>query len=65
MTQVVETVSTQSPPIPPTPPVETRLIFDDDFRLIPLKGISSSELNPRKEFDEESLFKSKKKHIKI
>ena len=55
MTHIVETVSTQSPPIPPTPPVETRLIFEDDFRLIPLKGISSSELNPRKEFDEESL----------
>ena len=55
MTHIVETVSTQSPPIPPTPPVETRLIFEDDFRLIPLKGISSSELNPRKDFDEENL----------
>jgi len=55
MTVAVETVSTQSPPIPPTPPVETKLIFEDDFRLIPLKGISSSELNPRKEFDKESL----------
>ena len=55
MTHIANTVSTQSPPIPPTPTVETRLIFEDDFRLIPLKGISSSELNPRKEFDEESL----------
>ena len=55
MTLAVETVSTQSPPVPPIPPVDTRLIFADDFRLIPLSSIRSSDLNPRKEFDEESL----------
>ena len=55
MTLAVETISTQSPSVPPTPPVDTRLIFEDDFRLIPLSGIRSSDLNPRKDFDKESL----------
>ena len=55
MTLAVETVSTQSPPVPPVPPSDSFVLSDADFRKIPLSSIHSSDLNPRKDFDPDSL----------
>ena len=58
MTQAVETLATQSPPVPPMPPIpptDTFILDDADFRKIALSNIHSSDLNPRKDFDEEAL----------